>query len=264
MSKNFELLQQAEQARESEVALFTPEEEAQTVPPVSIPFSTVDSAPAAPAQARHTLLHTDEISREEIMKLVQRLFLLPGGVRRVVFAGVDPGTGCSWMTARVADILATQVSGSVCIVDANFRSGTLHETFSVESDYGFTDALSQPGPVKQFASRLAPNFWLLGCGSMTSNGQALLSSERLGARFAELRNEFDYVVIDTPALTVSADPVAIAHFADGIALVLEADVTRRETARKTALDLEAANIRVLGTVLNKRSFPIPQSLYDRL
>jgi len=261
MSKNFELLQQAEQAREAEVALFAPEEEPRTAaPPVSIPFSE----PSARVEARNPLLRTDEMSREEIMKLVQRLFLLPGGVRRVVFAGVDPGTGCSWMTARVADILATQVSGSICVVDANFRSGTLHSAFSVENHFGFTDALSQPGPVKQFASRLAPNLWLLSSGSMTSNGQALLSSERLGARFAELRNEFDYILIDTPALTVCADPVAIAHFADGIALVLEADVTRRETARKSAQDLEAANIRVLGTILNKRSFPIPQSLYDRL
>jgi capsular exopolysaccharide synthesis family protein len=263
MSKNFELLQQAEQAREAEIALFTPEEEPRIAPPISIPFGAPPSVPA-PAEPRNALLQTDDVSREEIKKLVQRLFLLPGGVRRVVFAGVDTGTGCSWMTARVADILATQVSGSVCVVDADFRAGSLHKAFSVENHFGFTDALSQPGPVKQFATRLAPNLWLMSCGSMTSNGQALLSSERLSARFAELRNEFEYILIDTPALTVCADPVAVAHFADGIALVLEADVTRRETARKTAQDLEAANIRVLGTVLNKRSFPIPQSLYDRL
>jgi capsular exopolysaccharide synthesis family protein len=260
MSKNFELLQQAEQARDADLTLFTPEAEPQSGAAVSVAFNSHSSAP----EARSALLQTDDVSREEIKKLVQRLFLLPDAVHSVVFAGIDSGTGCSWMTARVADILATQVRGRVCVVDANFRAPTLHTIFSVANTYGFTDALSQSSSLKQCASCLTPNLYLLSCGSVTANGQALLSADLLRSRLAELRSEFEYILIDTPALSICADPIAIAHFADGIALVLEADVTRRETTRKAAQDLEAANVRVLGTVLNKRRFPIPQSLYDRL
>jgi capsular exopolysaccharide synthesis family protein len=255
MSKNFELLQQAEQAHEAEVALFTQDAHAYAAPPASVPSFTADS---------RTALEMNDLSREEIKKLVQRLFRLPGAVRSVAFAGIDRSTGCSWMASRVAEVLAAQMTGSVCVVDANLRAPALHSVFSMQNHYGFTDALLQPGPVRQFTYRLASNLWLLSCGSIASTGQNMLNSERVQARFAELRNEFNYVLIDTPALSVCTDPIAIGHLTDGVVLVVEANVTRREAVRKAAKDLESANVRVLGMVLNKRVFPIPELLYNRL
>ena len=47
-------------------------------------------------------------------------------------------------------------------------------------------------------------------------------------------------------------------------LVLEANATRREAAFRVSEHLRASQIRVLGAVLNKRTFPIPESLYRRL
>jgi capsular exopolysaccharide synthesis family protein len=257
MSKNFELLQQVEQAREPERVLVTPEPQPSGTTPASV-------ASLATNESRTPLLEADDLSREEIKKLVQRLFLLPGAARRVVFAGVDRGTGCSWMTARAAEVLATQNGGSVCVVDANFRGPTLHDVFSAENHYGLTDALSQPGPVTDFTTRLRSNLWLLSSGSRSPKGQAMLNSELLRERLTELDNQFDYILIDTPAITACTDSLAIGHLTDGIALVLEAEVTRRETARKAAQELESANVRLLGLVLNKRTFPIPKMLYKRL
>jgi len=51
---------------------------------------------------------------------------------------------------------------------------------------------------------------------------------------------------------------------DGLVLVLKANSSRRETARGAIHDLRTAKVRVLGAVLNQRTFPIPQSIYDRL
>ena len=47
-------------------------------------------------------------------------------------------------------------------------------------------------------------------------------------------------------------------------MVLEANSTRREAALRVAEGLRAKQVRVLGAVLNKRTFPIPDSLYHRL
>jgi protein-tyrosine kinase len=259
MSRNFELLQQA--ARERDASL------GEQLPPsadeVGAHGSAAGPGPVLESRGSSTL-EMDDLSREEITKLVQRLFLLSSAARTMVFAGVDARSGCSWMTSRTADVLAAQVTGSVCIVDANFRSPSLHTVFAVDNHYGLTDALSQPGPIRQFTRSLGGNLWLLSCGSKVSNGQTLLNSELLRTRLAELRNEFDYVLIDTPPLNVCADPIAVGQLADGVALVLEANVTHRETARKVAQDLMSANVRLLGVVLNKRTFPIPESLYKKL
>jgi Mrp family chromosome partitioning ATPase len=51
---------------------------------------------------------------------------------------------------------------------------------------------------------------------------------------------------------------------DGFILVVEANATRREAALQVAENLRAANVRILGAVLNQRTFPIPEKLYSKL
>ena len=80
----------------------------------------------------------------------------------------------------------------------------------------------------------------------------------------ELRSEFDYVLIDTPAISSSNDATVLGAVTDGLVLVLKANSSRRESARGAMHDLRAAKVRVLGAVLNQRTFPIPQSIYDKL
>jgi Mrp family chromosome partitioning ATPase len=83
-------------------------------------------------------------------------------------------------------------------------------------------------------------------------------------RLAELRAEFDYVLLDVAALTDSNDAMLLGGSADGVVLVLKANTSRRESARKSMQDLENAKARVLGAVLNQRTFPIPQSIYNKI
>jgi protein-tyrosine kinase len=52
--------------------------------------------------------------------------------------------------------------------------------------------------------------------------------------------------------------------ADGVILILEAHATRRESARRAKESLQAAGVKILGAVLNKRTYPIPEALYKRL
>jgi len=72
------------------------------------------------------------------------------------------------------------------------------------------------------------------------------------------------VLIDAPPLSEYSDAVGLGQLADGLLLVLEANSTRRETALRITEDLSAAHVRVLGAVLNKRTFPIPGPLYNRM
>jgi Mrp family chromosome partitioning ATPase len=91
-----------------------------------------------------------------------------------------------------------------------------------------------------------------------------LTSDNLKSRFAELRKEFDYVLVDAPPMSRYADAITLGQVTDGFVLVLEANATRREVALMAAENLRAAHIRILGAVLNKRTFPIPNALYKKL
>jgi protein-tyrosine kinase len=255
MSRNFELLQRI--GREQALYTTAPVAEPEVVPEQPVVFSAPVASPLTIA--------SDEV--EEFTKLVQRLFIMPGNEspRSVVFAATERGNGCSWVCARVADVLASQVSGSVCLVDANLRRPGLHTQFSAENQEGLSDALLRPDPVRTFARNLGrPNLWMVSCGSNPEEGQPLLSTDRMRLRMSELRAEFDYVLLDVAALSDANDAVLLGCGADGVVLVLKANTSRRESARKATQDLQTAKARVLGAVLNQRTFPIPQSIYSKL
>jgi len=235
MSKNFELLSRAE--KELEIL--------QAEPPMPV-------APT-PSPGPRDL---DTVAREEVVKLVQQVFLSanPASPRVAAFCGVDSGDGCSWVCARAAEALAAQVTGSVCVVDANLRSPSLHLYFNVENLAGLTESVCHQGEVRQFAQQLqGSNLWVVTAGSATSDPQTLLRSARLQGRIAELRGEFEFVLVDVPPVNLYADALALGQLADGMVMVLGAQATRREAARKAK-----------ETLLNKRKFPIPAGLYSRL
>ena len=165
---------------------------------------------------------------------------------------------------RAAETLAKNTPSSVCLVEANLRSPALPAMLGTTNHHGLTDALLQEGPIRSFAKPVrGDNLWLLSSGALAVDSANLLNSERLKARFAELRKEFDFVLIDAPPLTRYSDAIAIAQLADGLVLVLEANSTRKEAALEVTNALRSAQIQVLGAVLNKRTFPIPESLYHR-
>lgn len=265
MSRNFELLSEAGRLHElvqsqveSSHAAPRPVEDSFVPPPYTPPMPVEESFPAAPP------LEVSGAIKDEIVKLVQRLFLPAQGPRRVVFVGTEAGSGCSWMCARIAEELASQGRGSVCVVDCNLRSPGLHEQFGAENHHGLSDALAGTGPIRQYTHRWSRNLWFLSCGASAESGLKMLASDRMRSRLAELRTAFDYVLIDAAPLNACNDAILLGGLSDGVVLLLKANSSRRETARKALQELQTANVRVLGAVLNQRTFPIPESLYKRL
>jgi Mrp family chromosome partitioning ATPase len=249
MSKNFELLQQADKLQD--ISSLNPARP-------SLPMETEACTPA---------LEIGDAARGEITKLVRRLFQIPGteAPRVVVFAGTETGNGCSWLCARLGEYLATQVNGSVCLLDCNFRSPSLHQEFGLPNHYGLSDALRQNDGIRPYLRPLSrSNFWLFSCGSPVENGQALLGSDRMRMLVQELRAEFDYIIVDAAPLDAGTDSIVLGGLSNGVVLVLKANSSRRDTAGKAMQEFYAANVPVRGVVLNRRTFPIPEAIYKRL
>jgi protein-tyrosine kinase len=267
MSRNFELMQKIEKRLEpleasdgSELFLQFNQEDAQ-----------LESR--SPKWIRQEVLWGFNPRDAEMIKLVQRLFfsterlpLLPRATespRAVVFADVEHSSGSALGCARAGEILASQGRGTVCLVDANLYSPSFHEIFGIENRNGFGEAMSQTGPIQDFVQRVSSgNLWVMPCGSLNPNSS--LDPQRMRTRIKEVRNEFDYVLIDAPALNDHGAAMLLGRLTDGLVLVIQANSTRRETARKVKQELELANVGLLGAILNNRTFPIPEALYSRL
>jgi Mrp family chromosome partitioning ATPase len=216
---------------------------------------------------------------EELTKLLHGVFLEPGtesdrntnrtaadrtaANRTVVLASSESGNGCSWICARAGELLASQVAGRVCLVDANFGRATLHEHFGVPNHRGLSDALREEGPIGGYVSQLSRrNLALVSAGSDFSADRAnrspdrspdrdLAATERMRQRLQELRAEFGYVLVDGASLDVGDESIALGKIADGIVLVLKTHSTRKERTRSRVQDLKSAGVRILGAVLNQ-------------
>jgi Mrp family chromosome partitioning ATPase len=251
MSRNFELLHEAGKVQEL------------------LRQRLVEHVPASPVVlvSGTPSVSIGGVAREEVRNLVQRLFLTPGAQRgrQVVFAGTDRGTGTSWIVAHAADMLASLVQASVCVVDCDFDSPTLHREFKVQNHYGLSDALQGIEPIRQYVQQLSrPNLWLLSCGSVTEKAEQGLLLDAMRRRMAELRDEFDFVLLDVAPVSAGKMCAVLGNWCDGVALVLKENSSNRKATRQVVKDLQAANTPVLGAVLNERTFPIPESIYNRL
>jgi len=267
MSRNFELLQNL--GKEQDIFQATDFLDSSVLPaaPMAMPSPMSLPLPLPEVKPAPLMLAMDEGQRDEMAKLVQRLFLVPGAEapRVVIVSGTESGSGCSWVCARMAELLASQVSSSVCVVDANLSNPGLHVQFRTDNTHGLTDALHEPESIRSFGRPMGrENLWLISSGGESADQPALISSDRMRMRMAELRQEFHYVLIDVPAINAANDGIVLGRAADGVVVVIKANSSRRETARKAIQELEGAKVRVLGAVLNQRTFPIPQKIYNRL
>jgi len=142
---------------------------------------------------------------------------------------------------------------------------SLHHLLGVRKSPGLADAMLSSGRIRDFAVQVGNgNLWTVPPGVVTAEAEGVPTSDRLRSRIVELGDEFDHLLINAPPAGSSADAVLLGQIADGLILILEANSTRRETARRVTETLEAAKITVLGAVLNNRTFPIPEALYRKL
>jgi Mrp family chromosome partitioning ATPase len=128
MSRNFELLQNL--GKEAVLYDATPVAAIDQKIPAPVPESVVSAV-------REPHLYLEPKECEELTKLTQRVFLHPGAdaPRVVVFTASESGNGCSSICACAAELLAAQVTGSVCLVDANLHKPGLHQQFGVDNHY---------------------------------------------------------------------------------------------------------------------------------
>jgi Mrp family chromosome partitioning ATPase len=203
---------------------------------------------------------------EEEAKLLDAVLLGSPAPKAVTFTAPERHSGCSWLVSRIAQRLAQGVARKVCVVDANLHWPSLHSLFGIQNERGLIQATMRPDdPLTGFSERISEtNLWVIPSGGPLPDSNGILSSDNMKRRIAEVSREFDYVLIDTPALKPCADSGIIGGLTDGIVLVIAANSTKRDTAMNSKMILEAAHVPILGAVLNRRTFPVPDSVYQYL
>jgi capsular exopolysaccharide synthesis family protein len=140
----------------------------------------------------------------------------------------------------------------VLLLDANLHQPTLHERIGLTLEGGLADILEGKGEWTSFVKQVRDtNLVVITAGRTEQNPSELLSSEAFRTFIKAIKEEFAYVIIDTPAVMNYVDSLSITSVVDGVVLVVRAGQTRWDVAQNAKRKLLLAHANLIGVALNR-------------
>lgn len=188
---------------------------------------------------------------KQIRLVIQNM--LPEGDNRVLmFTSAYRGEGKTTAVLNFAAAVALDPSRRAIVVDADLREPRVHSLLGMRMRAGFSDLLVTDAPVESVTvPSPIPGLAVILSGELPPNPGELFGNERTRQVFAELKQKYDCVVVDTPPVLPVADTIHMAPFADGVVLIVEAARTSRKRIQRAIQLLNNANASVMGFLLNK-------------
>jgi capsular exopolysaccharide synthesis family protein len=232
-------------------------------------------APPPPTPIRPDVTATRPVQRpsqSEAIKppyerIIQRLLAFRGGRRHCVIlvASAVPREGASTVAGDLAKSLALRGDGNVVLVDANMRRPAQHLTFEIDATEGLANVLRDDVKTDAVLNKLPKSgLTVMGAGDVEDVSSQLITVSSIQKVLTSLQSRFDWVLIDGPPVTTYPDSSNLAAVADGAILVLRAEQTRWEVAEEAKKILQQTGVNLLGGVLNRRKYHIPEIIYKRL
>ena len=172
-------------------------------------------------------------------------------LKTIAITSCTPNEGKSMTIANLAIVL-TQAGKSVLIMDCDMRNPTVHKNFNLSNKVGLSSCISMGTAVADAVQETGiEGLDALTAGVIPPNPSELLGSERMKNLLQRAKEQYDYVLIDTPPVMPVTDALIVSRFVDGMILVIASAEVKVEMARDVKNQLVNAGANILGIVLNK-------------
>jgi succinoglycan biosynthesis transport protein ExoP len=192
--------------------------------------------------------------------------LAPGErAQSLLVTSPSSGEGKTTVARELAMTIAND-GDSVALVELDLRRPTLDlggpGTRVARQDEGMAEVLANRCSLAESIHESAelPGLAVVYSGTLAANPARLLRSERLDEVFAELRAQYEWVIVDSPPLLVADDVLQLTHHVDGCLVVVDAKSTALPAIRTAIGRLRKVGARILGFVVN-RAEPEPSPYY---
>ncbi len=161
-----------------------------------------------------------------------------------------PGDGKSTVTSNIGVSIA-QSNRKVIILDADFRKPTQHKLFGIDNTNGLTSVLSGESTLDEVIHKIGDSgLDVIPCGRIPHNPAELLTEGNFKNLVSELRQKYDFVLIDSPPLMAVTDPSIIADHVDSVVLVLRIRNGVKLNAQRSKRVLDSVGANLAGVVIN--------------
>ncbi len=162
-----------------------------------------------------------------------------------------PGDGKSTIAANIAVSIA-QSGKRVLLLDADMRRPTVHHSFGIKTKEGFPQVLNGEKTWRNavYECKEIPGLSILPCGDKPPNPAELISTPRVGELIEEMKNHYDFIIIDTPPVLAVTDPCPVAARVDGVILSIRIKKNVKISSDRAAEILHSVGANLIGVVVN--------------
>jgi capsular exopolysaccharide synthesis family protein len=191
------------------------------------------------------------------------LLTFAGGPPNVILiTSALPEEGKTTTSVNSAIVLA-QKGTRVLLIDADLRRPSIHKTLGMGPKIGLSNVLTGAATLQEaiIPSTILPDLFILPAGTPPPNPAELLASTKMKNILAELRKQYDHIVIDSPPTLSVTDAVVMSTDADAVVLVIRSGHTTKPALRRARDILLQVNARVCGVLVNAVDLNSPDYYY---
>lgn len=214
----------------------------------------VPKPPSDAADVKKTLHKNLEFTALEQYKLLRANldFTLPENEKCPIIGVTSSmrGEGKSTTAVNLAYVFAEKGS-KVLLIDGDLRIPSIAKKLQIHSTPGLADLLR--GKNKEsfgFQNYLLDNWFVLPSGDIPPNPSELLGSSRMENVLNQLKEIFDYIIIDLPPVNLVSDAVSISGLISGMIVVIREEYTEKKELERCFRQLNLSNVNILGCVIN--------------
>lgn len=167
----------------------------------------------------------------------------------IAISSPNAAAGKSTTSVNLA-ITLSQIGKKVMLIDGDIRRATVDKKLRIENGLGCSDVLAGNCQFNEAVVNYNPNMDILTSGSVVSNPSDLLGSVEFDHLLNDLREIYDYIIIDTPPLNLVSDTLAISKKCDGVILVARVGLSTYAELKSALESLKILDICVLGAIIN--------------
>ena len=174
-------------------------------------------------------------------------YSLDGTNRVIQIESSVSGEGKTVLLANLAVALG-KANKKVVVIDMDFRRARIHRPFRVENVDGLADYLLGKVTKEKMIKKTAFDVDIINRGSKVENTISIITSEKIKKLVAELKEEYDYVLIDCPPVLAVSDYIHIGQIAECCIFTVAHGITKKAQVKEAVAELKKNNINVIGTV----------------
>ncbi|MCD8489733.1 MAG: polysaccharide biosynthesis tyrosine autokinase [Desertifilum sp.] len=170
-------------------------------------------------------------------------------IRIIVVTSAVSQEGKSTVAANLA-VATAQLGRRVLLIDGDMRHSTQHQIWNLTNVAGLSDVIANQAKFNIAVREVMENLDVLPSGATPPNPLALIDSKRMASLLEEFRDNYEFIIIDTPPFLLVADALALGKMTDGLLLVTRPGIIDTASAGGAREILAQSGQNVLGLVVN--------------